>query len=576
MPEPAVQSFGKYQILEKIATGGMAEIYKARLEGIGGFQRTFAIKRILPHLSRNQDYVGMLVDEAKVAGLLSHANIVQILDLGQVNDVWYIAMEYVDGFDLAAILKRCEERGLTLPVPHAVFIAIQLLKGLEYAHDRQVMRAGKTVPLNIIHRDVSPPNVLVSAQGEVKLTDFGIARAAHKALQTQAGVIKGRFDYMSPEQASAVPDLDRRSDLFSAGVLLYEMLAGQHPFRAENELKTLDRASKAEYQPLSVVNPDVPFSLEAIVDRAMRPERDERYPTAGAFKEALDKFFHDAGFIFTSATLSAYLKGLFPDHGRGTGKAAAGRVAVPSREPSDFEDLPTGGFYPGSDDSEDPEESLRFGPGEEATLIKQNPLLDADDGPAPANVWADEMETVIRPGLTERAMERPTVVETPPPAAASKREKHPILQRTPLPKPPSQERPVRAVPEPAPEVPVERPTDAPTAVGQASVWRTVVIGGALLTVGVLAGVLGTVGVYQIVAYSEGANVAIVDVRAPPTAKVTVDGQAVSVGPLSVPPGLPHAVVVSIPGQEPVEATVQVRPGERHILQVTVPVHARED
>ena len=165
MAKPAAQTFGKYQILERIATGGMAEIYKARLEGIGGFQRTFAIKRILPHLSANQDYIAMLVDEAKVAGLLSHANIVQILDLGQVDQIWYIAMEHVEGRDLGGVLKRARERGLVLPVPHAAFITIELLKGLEYAHQRQVMRGGRAVPLNIIHRDISPPNVLLSFQG---------------------------------------------------------------------------------------------------------------------------------------------------------------------------------------------------------------------------------------------------------------------------------------------------------------------------------------------------------------------------------------------------------------------------
>ena len=284
MAKSAVQTFGKYQILERIATGGMAEIYKARLEGIGGFQRTFAIKRILPNLSQNGEYIAMLVDEAKVAGLLSHANIVQILDLGQVEGIWYIAMEYVEGRDLGAILKRAREKGLSLPVPHTVFVTIELLKGLEYAHQRQVMRGGRPVPLNIIHRDVSPPNLLLSFQGEVKLTDFGIARASHKALETQSGVIKGRFDYMSPEQADGAKDLDQRSDLFSAGVVLYEMLCGQHPFRAESELSTLERIRSGKYPVVSSVNPGVPFTLETIVDRALRVDRNERYPTATAFK----------------------------------------------------------------------------------------------------------------------------------------------------------------------------------------------------------------------------------------------------------------------------------------------------
>ncbi len=313
MSNPAVQTFGKYQILERIATGGMAEIYKARLEGIGGFQRTFAIKRILPNLSQNSEYIAMLVDEAKVAGLLSHANIVQILDLGQVDSIWYIAMEYVHGRDLGAVLRRAKKKGLNLPVPHTVFVAIELLKGLEYAHQRQVMRGGRPVALNIIHRDVSPPNVLLSFQGEVKLTDFGIARASLKAMETVSGIVKGRFDYMSPEQAAGAKDLDQRSDLFSVGVVLYEMLTGHHPFRTDNEIGTIERVRSGRYTPVSQRNPEVPFTLETIVDRALQVNRDDRYPSATAFKEALDKFFHDAGFIFTHATLASYVKGLFPE-----------------------------------------------------------------------------------------------------------------------------------------------------------------------------------------------------------------------------------------------------------------------
>ncbi len=341
-----MQTFGKYQILERIATGGMAEIYKARLEGIGGFQRTFAIKRILPNLSQNSEYIAMLVDEAKVAGLLSHANIIQILDLGQVDGIWYIAMEYVAGRDLGAVLRRARKKGLCLPVPHTVFIAIELLKGLEYAHQRQVMRGGRPVALNIIHRDVSPPNVLLSFQGEVKLTDFGIARASLKAMETVSGIVKGRFDYMSPEQAAGSKDLDQRSDLFSVGVVLYEMLTGHHPFRTDNEIGTIEKVRTGRYIPVSQRNPEVPFTLETIVDRALQVNRDDRYPSATAFKEALDKFFHDAGFIFTHATLASYVKGLFPEASARPGKAtnvpAAAAPGASSGTPSGAHRVPRG------------------------------------------------------------------------------------------------------------------------------------------------------------------------------------------------------------------------------------------
>ncbi len=311
--EPAPQqTFGKYLILERIATGTMAEIFKARLDGIGGFHRFFAIKRVPPALSQDKELVEMLVEEAKIAGLLSHANIVQILDLGKIDDLYYVAMEYVDGRDLGSVLERCREKGITLPVPHSVFIAIEMLKGLEYAHQRQILRGGRPVPLNIIHRDISPPNMLVSFQGEVKLTDFGMARAKIRAARTLSGVQKGRFDYCSPEQTDS-QDLDQRSDLFSAGVVLYEMLCGAHPFRQKGDVQTIDAIRATDPPPPSHVNPDVPYGLEQVLMRAMSRDPGERYATASELKGALDEFFHESGFIFSHSTLAAFLKGLFPE-----------------------------------------------------------------------------------------------------------------------------------------------------------------------------------------------------------------------------------------------------------------------
>jgi serine/threonine protein kinase len=313
MAQTTKQMFGKYQILGRIATGGMAEILKARTESFEGFQRTFAIKRVLAHLSQNKEYIAMLVDEAKIAGLLSHANIVQILDLGQIDNTWFIAMEYVDGADLGRIIKKTHEKGVLIPVPHAVYIVMELLKGLEYAHQREVVKDGQVLSLNIVHRDISPPNILLSVQGGVKLTDFGIAVANNKVLNTDMGIVKGRYDYMSPEQANAALDLDGRSDLFSVGVVLYEMLAGQHPFRTRTELGTLDRIRLGQYQPLQVLNPEVPKELGRIVDQTLRVDRDERYGSAKVFREVLDGFFHDSGFLFTHSTLASYMGSLLAE-----------------------------------------------------------------------------------------------------------------------------------------------------------------------------------------------------------------------------------------------------------------------
>lgn len=580
MAKAAAQTFGKYQILERIATGGMAEIYKARLEGIGGFQRTFAIKRILPHLSANAEYIAMLVDEAKVAGLLSHANIVQILDLGQVDNIWYIAMEYVEGRDLGGILKRARERGLVLPVPHAVFTAIELLKGLEYAHQRQVMRGGRAVPLNIIHRDISPPNVLLAFQGEVKLTDFGIARASHKALETQSGIIKGRFDYMSPEQAAGAKDLDQRSDLFSVGVVLYEMLTSEHPFRDPTELGTLERIRTGKYTPVSAKNPDVPFTLETIVDRALRVDRNERFPSATAFKEALDKFFQDSGFIFNQGTLAAYVRGLFPEVGKGGAAAASGPSTSPAApakketvlkerprtlEPDDviLEDEPDGptrvidakvideerptaiadpdmGLAPRSDDTlirSPAPKNLRptvpfpAAPFPAVPVASRAPFPTSGDGPTKVSAddrgFGGDDETQIRKNPFGEGG-----VPLPPSTPASL----PFAAETAT-------LPIKAPP------PKARPTEAPAAPRAGLGLLTFVLCAAAFAIGLLLGTAGTVIALQLIAPAlvgrsdASPATGTIEVQAPATAVVTVNG-APYTGPMVVPANVPQSVHIA--------------------------------
>jgi serine/threonine protein kinase len=486
----AQTAFGKYQILERIATGGMAEIYKARLEGIGGFQRTFAIKRILPNLSQNSDYIAMLVDEAKVAGLLSHANIVQILDLGQVDGIWYIAMEFVEGRDLGAVLKRQRERGLRFPVHYAAFIAIELLKGLEYAHERQATRGGRAVPLNIIHRDVSPPNVLLSFQGEVKLTDFGIARATMRAMETVSGVVKGRFDYMSPEQAASAKDLDQRTDLFAVGVVLYEMLTGTHPFRADNEWGTVEKVRSGSYTRVTKVNPDVPMVLERIVDRALSPNRDRRWASATEMKDALDRFWHDAGFIFSQLDAGRLPQGPLPeaarsaDRGRGLSQGGDTRPLV-ARQPED-EHRPDHGqrraaaqpragrdehpTHPPALVARQPSRHVALGgarprgwPRRESTLIRSSPLPDEDDWrdantrirPSPLKVGEPEVDGIDLPepdpedwGGDAQTRIRPPPREEAAPAAAPRPAAPPPRAAAPTPSPPAPARPAPRGPPP--------------------------------------------------------------------------------------------------------------------------------
>lgn len=564
---PAVQTFGKYQILDRIATGGMAEIFKAQLEGIGGFKRTFAIKRVLPHLSKNTDYVNMLVDEAKVAGLLSHANIVQILDLGQVDDIWYIAMEYVRGKDLGAVTERLAERGLVLPVPHAAFIAIELLKGLDYAHKRQVQRGGRPVPLNIIHRDVSPANILIAYQGEVKLTDFGIARASLKVMETQAGVIKGRFDYMSPEQAAGSRDLDQRSDLFSVGVLLYQMLTGAHPFSAETELDTLDNVRAGTYIPITEHNPDVPYALEAVVDRALRTNRDERYMTAQSFKEALDKFFQDAGFLFTQDTLGTYIQDLFPESRKRP-------VAVPQDD----------GLSPDPRTEEVDLLDMDEGP---TRVMDASILQNLPDTPAPVSTAQDpEEETVIKPNslaqvrrntTTKRNTseflrpnfddaEAPTVVGRIPDSEPF-RQAAAVSAPTPETAPPSRA-PVSAPGHPRlnsrePEfVTVTKVRGVPYLVAALLVLGSVLLGMAIGgTAGFLGGVLGTQ------APAEVAQPARLEVAAPAGAVVLVNGIQVGDG-VSVGPNQPQQVEVTL-GDSSWSGTVSVGPNQTRMLLIDV-------
>ena len=306
--EPKIVPFGKYELLEKIAVGGMAEIFKARTKGVGGFEKYLAIKRILPHLSENKDFIDMLINEAKIAVMLSHANIVQIYDLGKIDDSYFIAMEYIEGKDLRALMTRCDQIGMPLFIQHAIFIAIEVCKGLEYAHSK----TDNARELNIVHRDISPQNVMISYEGEVKITDFGIAKANVNISETEAGVVKGKYEYMSPEQASGLP-VDRRTDIFSTAIVLYEMLTGQKPFRGESDLTILERVREAKVDPPSKYNKSIPKKLEKIVLKGLAKEQADRYQTSTELKDELTRFFYSSTFNFTTSNLAAFMKSIFAE-----------------------------------------------------------------------------------------------------------------------------------------------------------------------------------------------------------------------------------------------------------------------
>lgn len=313
----APEVFGKYELLDRIAIGGMAEVFRARLRGDGGFEKHLVIKRILPHLSQDADFVVMLIDEARIAVSLNHPNIVQIYDLGKLEGTYYIAMELIEGGDLKVVLQR----GKRLPIPHALYITIEVLKGLEYAHQKMGGSKENPVPLNIIHRDISPPNILLSYEGEVKLVDFGIAKASVRLMETSAGILKGKFEYMSPEQASGLV-LDHRSDLFSTAILLYEMLTGRSPFDGTSDLMVLQNVRMSRAIPPSQLNPDIPPKLEQIILKGLAREKDDRYQRAADMRNDLMAFAYASGFVSNPSRLAAYMRTLFPNEVR------AGQVAV--------------------------------------------------------------------------------------------------------------------------------------------------------------------------------------------------------------------------------------------------------
>lgn len=296
--------FGPYLLLERVSLGGMAEVFKAIEFGVEGFERTVAVKRILPHVAEDEEFITMFKDEARIAVQLQHANIAQIYHLGHEAESFYIALEYVGGRDLRAIFERCRKQLKTLPIPEICFIMMQVCEGLDYAHNK---KDAAGTPLNIIHRDVSPPNILVSYEGSVKLCDFGVAKAAGRVSQTQAGILKGKFGYMSPEQVRG-RSLDRRSDVFAAGVCLWELLTGKRLFHGDTDFSTLEKVRSGEVEnPRSVVA-SIPEELEAIVMDALAAEPEDRIASAAELYERLRGFLLQVDRDFSRKDLANWMR----------------------------------------------------------------------------------------------------------------------------------------------------------------------------------------------------------------------------------------------------------------------------
>ena len=301
--------FGKYLLLDRVNIGGMAEVWRAKTFGAGGFERIVAIKRILPNIAEDEEFISMFLDEAKITVQLNHANIAQIHELNNLSNSYFIAMEYVSGKDLRAVFDRCRKRGEPAPIPLTCYAIAQCCEGLDYAH-RAKDRQGRD--MSIVHRDVSPQNALVSYDGEVKVIDFGIAKAAGKATKTQAGILKGKFGYMSPEQIRGLP-LDGRSDIFAMGVCLYEMLTGERLFVGDSDFSVLEKVRKVEVLPPSHFNRKIPEQLERIVMKALAKDVDDRYQHAGELGEDLRGFMYSTGNAFARKDLAAFMKATFAE-----------------------------------------------------------------------------------------------------------------------------------------------------------------------------------------------------------------------------------------------------------------------
>lgn len=282
---------GKYSLLKKIAVGGMAEIYLAEQSGPGGFKKRLVIKRILEHLMGDVKFRHMFQDEARLAAGLNHPNIVQIFELGEDNGTYYIAMEYVHGYNLRSLIQTCNTYGMWLAPEYIAKLGSQICEGLEYAHNF-CDSDGKH--LNIIHRDISPQNIILSNQGVIKLVDFGIAKAASNKVETQAGVIKGKLAYMSPEQVKG-QKLDRRSDLFSLGIVLYELATHKRPFQGKSDLDILRAILEAKPTDLQAIRPDFPAELSTIIYRSLAKNREERYSSSRDLQWDLERFIQSWG-----------------------------------------------------------------------------------------------------------------------------------------------------------------------------------------------------------------------------------------------------------------------------------------
>ena len=304
---------GRYELVSRIGAGGMGEVFLARAVGAGGFEKEVVIKRVLPHLASDPGFVQRFIEEGKLVVRLRHAGIAQVLDMGEQDGVYFIAMEHVDGKDLGELVRIAQAAGQRMPVALVVHLLVELLDALDYAHHA---KDADGRALGVIHRDVSPSNVMIATTGEVKLLDFGIARATERLQSSTTGAIRGKYGYMSPQQAAGL-ELDARSDLFSVGVIAWELLTGERPFDGPSDLLTLDRIRFYDPGPLCTKAPEVPEDLGPVIDRLLAKSPEDRFASADEAARALRAHIMKSGRLASARELAAWMESIVDTLPRG-------------------------------------------------------------------------------------------------------------------------------------------------------------------------------------------------------------------------------------------------------------------
>lgn len=424
-----------YRVTERLESGGMAEVFRGEATSVAGFKKQVAIKRVLPHLASNEKFIRMFLDEARLSARLSHANIVQVFDIGRVENTYFIVMEFIDGVNLKHLIENLRNKRQAFPMALACHIAIKVCEGLQYAHH---LHDSDNQDLHIVHRDISPPNVLISRQGEVKIVDFGLAKAAHSVEKTEPGVVKGKFSYLAPETAMG-QEADAQADIFAVGIMLWEMLAGRKLFQGETDYQTVKMVQQAVVPSLRSINPAVPEELENILAVALAKDKRVRYADAAAFSDELLNFIFGNKMRVGAQDLARVVNEVVAERSKGA-------ATLTKKDGSVIDQLIQEELlrFTSLDDPHSPSPAAKTGTAGSNPNAEGARPLDAGDF---ENVgeWASDLLDDGRPSRTGIAWESPldgvsASVSTPPGNLADELEgdapDSPVSDRPPTPKPP--------------------------------------------------------------------------------------------------------------------------------------------